>query len=69
MAALGEAPFDLVTGNGVLGWGIDALANAERPIVSLQALRPAAPPPFGVHRHMVPSPFEGTHTFLFYERA
>lgn len=27
-----------------------------------------APPPFGVHRYVVSSPFEGTHTFLFFER-
>ena len=99
LAALGEAPFDLVIANGVLGWGVDTLPDAEgaitamagalRPggllvlgvneerhstpplhdITALRALRPAAPPPFGTHRHVVPSPFEGTHTFLFFERS
>ncbi len=56
---------------GVLVLGI----NEERTqtpdlgrIPALGSFAPIAPPPFGVHRHVVPSPLEGTHTFLFFER-
>ncbi len=98
LARTGEAPFDLVVLNGVLGWGVDTTADAERALAAawealrpggllvlgvneerpttpdltrvdaLARFRPAAPPPFGVHRHVVPSPFEGSHTFHFFER-
>lgn len=50
--------------------------NDERPttpdlerLPSLALFRPIAPAPFSAHRHVVPSPFEGTHTFLFFQRA
>lgn len=56
---------------GVLVLGI----NEERPatpelgrIAALGRFERIAPPPFGAHRHVVPSPFDGTHTFLFFQR-
>jgi hypothetical protein len=99
LGSTGEPAFDLAIVNGVLGAGIDTVAEAERALGALHdALRPGgvlvlgvneerptmpdlaavtalrqfreiASPPFGVHRHVVPSPFEGSHTFLFFERS
>jgi len=50
--------------------------NEERPttpslsrVKAMHEFRLAAPPPWGTPRFVVSSPFEGTHTFLFFQRA
>ena len=92
-------PVGLAVVNGVLGAGIDTVAesdealravgrvlsrggilvlgvNEERATMpdlaglgALDEFRPVAPPPFGVSKLVLPSPFEASHTFLFFERT
>jgi len=57
---------------GTLVLGVNEERTTLPPLDRVRALsgfRPIAPPPFDAHRHVVPSPLEGTHTFLFFQRA
>ena len=68
LAATGEAPFDLAVVNGVFGWGVDSMDDAEGAIGALcEALRTGGILVLGINEERPLTP-DLVQAFLFFER-